>query len=442
MDEGDLTKSIDRRTVLAAGAGAVGLAFASVEPGAAAAGAAFPKGFLWGAATSSHQIEGNNTASDIWLVEHVKSPLFREPSGDACNSLELWPTDLDLVRNLGLNTYRFSLEWARIEPEPGLFSVAMLDHYKAMIEGCRQRGITPVVTFNHNTAPRWFAARGGWAEPDSPELFARFCDRAARHLASGIAYAVTLNEPGNGLKILFPPFLDWVRSGNAAAGAAIGAPRFRIAVTAEAAEVEIVQARLLAAHKAARAAIKAARGDLPVGFSLALPDDQAVGPNSVLDTKRKFYYGAWLEAAKSDDFLGVQNYDRELWDDKGAAPPPPGAQLNSLKREIYPPSLANAVRYAHQQTGVPIMVTEHGLLTDDDTQRSRFISASLAELHKVIAEGVPLVGYVHWSLMDNFEWFLGYGAKYGLCSVDRATFARRPKPSAGVLSAIARRNAV
>ena len=131
-----------------------------------------------------------------------------------------------------------------------------------------------------------------------------------------------------------------------------------------------------------------------------------------------------------------------LWDDKGVAPPPAGAKLNMVKREIYPPSLANAVRYAHAATGVPILVTEHGMITNVDADRARFIPAALIELQKVIAEGVPLKGYIHWSLMDNFEWFLGYAAKYGLCSVDRATFARTPKPSAGVLGAIARRNAV
>lgn len=437
--------TMDRRTLLAAaGASAAAMALRPAGASGAVSRGNFPSGFLWGAATSAHQTEGNNIASDAWLVEHVKPTIFAEPSGDACNSFELWPADLDLVRNLGLNSYRFSLEWARIEPEPGLFSVAMLDHYKAVIEGCHQRGITPVVTFHHATSPRWLAARGGWADPDSPQFFARFCDRAARHLAPGIAYAVTINEPANSvsLKDMYPFFLALVDKANAAAGRACGSSDFRLTVMPEAAEVEIAQTHLLAAHKAGRAAIKAARGDLPVGFSLALPDDEAVGANSVRDAKRALYYGAWLEAARSDDFMGVQNYDRVRWDDKGVAPPPPGAELNILKREIYPPSLANAVRFAHASTGVPILVTEHGLVTDDDRMRARLIAASLAELHKVFAEGIPLKGYFHWSLMDNFEWFQGYALKYGLCSVDRATFRRTPKPSAAVLAAIARRNAV
>lgn len=435
--------TLDRRTLLAAGAGA------ATVMAAGAAGArtrpAFPKGFLWGAATAGHQVEGNNVNSDVWLVEHVKPTLFAEPSGDADNSFELWPSDLDLARGLGLNAYRFSLEWSRIEPEPGLFSIAMLDHYKAMIEGCRTRGLTPVVTFNHFTVPRWFAAQGGWTSPQSPELFARFCDRAARHLATGIGYATTLNEPNTPalLKEVFPPqFLGAVRGMNAAAGKACGSDNFKNAMIPDVADADVLQANLIAAHKAGRAAIKAARGDLPVGVSLAVTDDQAEGPSSVRDAKRALFYGPWMEAAKGDDFLGVQNYARARWGAKGNLGAPPGAQLNGMGQEIYAPSLAGAVRYAHAATGLPILVTEHGLSTPDDTLRAAFIPAALAELHKVMAEGVPVKGYVHWSLLDNFEWIFGYKQHFGLCSVDRTTFRRTPKPSAQVLGAIARRNAV
>ena len=149
---------LDRRTFVAAAA-SLG---AMPALGAAPARKQFPAGFLWGAATAGHQVEGNNVNSDVWAVEHVRPTAYAEPSGDAANSLALWPADLDLVRRMGLNSYRFSLEWARIEPEPGQFSIAMLDHYQAMIEGCRARGLTAIVSFNHFVTPRWFAARGGW----------------------------------------------------------------------------------------------------------------------------------------------------------------------------------------------------------------------------------------------------------------------------------------
>ena len=261
----------DRRSLLV-GAGA-GAALAAL-PGAVRATVAarnFPKGFLWGAATAGHQIEGNNVSSDMWLLETVKPTTFAEPSGDACNSFELWPKDLDLVRDIGLNAYRFSLEWARIEPEPGLFSIAMLDHYKAVIAGCRARGITPVVTFCHYTTPRWFAARGAWTQADSPQLFARFAERAARHLAADIGYATTFNEPNsfNMFAGLFPPqFWAAQEAMNAAAARAVGSDHFRNAMFPSDAEAPLVQSQLIAAHKLARTAMKAARDDLPVGVSV------------------------------------------------------------------------------------------------------------------------------------------------------------------------------
>lgn len=177
-------------------------------------------------------------------------------------------------------------------------------------------------------------------------------------------------------------------------------------------------------------------------MSLAIRDDQAVGPNSLRDAKREAFYGDWLEAAKADDFLGVQNYGRALWSDKGEVPPPGATGSAGYATEFYPLSLASAVSYAHDVTGVPILVTEHGVGTDDDTVRARLIPAAVAELHKIVARGVPVKGYLHWSLMDNFEWTSGFKSKFGLCSVDRTTFKRTPKPSAAVYGAIAKRNSV
>ena len=298
----------------------------------------FPSGFLWGAATAGHQIEGNNVNSDMWLLENVKPTTFSEPSADADNSFQLWPEDLNLVRDIGLNSYRFSLEWARIEPEPDLFSVAMLDHYKAMIEGCRSRGIIPVVTFNHYTTPRWFAARGAWTKPDAVDLFARFCDRVARHCAGSIGYAMTFNEPNsfNMFAGIFPPKFDAAqRAMNAAAAHASGSDTFVNPLFPEPAVAPLVQSTLISAHKAGRAAIKAARSDLPVGVSLAIVDDQAQGAHSVRDAERKAFYGDWLEVAKGDDFLGVQNYGRTIWNDQGRV----NSDQGGYTHEFYPLSL-------------------------------------------------------------------------------------------------------
>jgi beta-glucosidase len=222
----------------------------------------------------------------------------------------------------------------------------------------------------------------------------------------------------------------------------MGTPKFTALNAANLDDLDAMQANLVLAHKAAKAAIKAVRGDLPVGLSLSMFDDQAIGRNSLRDAKRRELYGNWLETARADDFLGVQNYERNMWSDKGKLPPPKGAPLNYSGAEVYAPSLAGAVRYAHQASGVPIFVTEHGVGAADDSIRARFIPAALAELQKTMASGVPVMGYCHWSLIDNFEWIFGYRPKFGLHSVDPTTFARIPKPSAAVYGAIARANAI
>lgn len=433
--------NISRRQVVA-GAGAL----AATPALATAKGLAFPKGFLWGAATAGHQVEGNNVNADTWLLENIRPTIYGERSGDALNSFELWPQDLDLARQIGLNSYRFSLEWARIEPDPGRFSIAMLDHYKRMIEGCRARGLTPVVTFNHFTTPRWFAERGGWTNPEAPDLFARFCDRAGRHLAPGIGYATTLNEPNlpRIFRLTLPSaLLERRRLMLAEAARVTGAAKFVAGNAVNVEDLEIFTETLIRGHKAGRAAIKAARTDLPVGVSLAMIDDQAgPGGEARRDSVRADLYGAWLEAARGDDFVGVQNYERTVWGPDGKLPVPAGVPLNGFMGEVYPGSLAGAVRYAHQVSGVPILITEHGIVTKDDTIRARFIPAALRELHQAIGDGVPVKGYIHWSLVDNFEWSLGFWPNFGLAQVDRTTFKRTAKPSAAVLGAIARRNAL
>jgi beta-glucosidase len=432
-----------------AAAGAGGLLPGATARAAGAPGPRFPKGFLWGAATAAYQVEGNNVNSDVWAMEHARPTVYAEPSGDAANSFALWPTDLNLVKGLGLNSYRFSLEWARIEPARGEFSIAMLEHYEAMIAGCRARGLAPVVTFNHFTTPVWFAAAGGWSNPEAPSLFARYCERAARHLAHGIAYATTLNEPNlSGVLDLVlpgdigPRLIGADRAMQEAAAREHGVARFLPGNPLYVADPQVVQQHLLAGHKAGRDAIKAVRPDLPVGVSLAIIDDQAAGEGSLRDAMRDKLYRPWLEAARGDDFVGVQNYERTVWDDKGRLPPPAGAETNDAGAEVYPASLADVVRYAHEATRVPVMVTEHGVNAADDRKRARLIPASLKELKRAIDDGVPVLGYMHWSLIDNYEWVFGYGPKFGLCTLDRKTFKRTPKPSAAVLGAIARRNAL
>ena len=402
----------------------------------------FATGFLWGVAGAGHQIEGDNANSDTWFAETMTPSVFKERSGAACNSYVMWREDLDLVSAMGLGAYRFSVEWARVEPDEGQFDAEALAHYAAIVAECGKRGLAAVLTFNHFTAPHWFACKGGWLDAGSAALFARYCDRVMATMGDGIAYAVTLNEPN------LPKLLGWVglpkfvvdleRATLEAATVAAGVARYRLANVVVPEDMPAMQAGLVAAHLAGKVAIKARRPDLPVGLSIAIVDDQVFGADASLrDRKRAEVYGPWLALAREDDFVGVQNYERVYYDGKAQVGADGGEPPHGLYMNTDAQSLAECVRYAHAETGRPVYVTEHGMATEDDTRRAAFITDSLQHLAAV---EVPVIGYCHWSLLDNFEWIFGYGPKLGLHAVDRVTFARTAKPSAGVLAAIARAN--
>ncbi|HWS57954.1 MAG TPA: family 1 glycosylhydrolase [Actinotalea sp.] len=407
----------------------------------------FPDGFLWGVATAGHQSEGDNRTSDTWFLENLSPTIFAEPSGRACNSWELWELDLDLARDLGLTAFRFSVEWARVEPEQGVRDEDALAHYEAVVDGCLARGLAPVVTFSHFTAPHWFARRGAWLDPRSAELFANHCGVVMDRFGDRIAVAVTLNEPNLPQMLassgLPPHIVALERATLEAAGTAAGVPRYRSGNVMLPEDFAGMQDGMTRAHRAARAAIKSRRADLPVGLSIAISDDLAApGGETVRDRKRAEVYDHWLHVAREDDYIGVQNYEQLVYGPGGQLPPAAGARLNEMGSAVAPDSLGGAVRYAHRVSGRPVLVTEHGIGADDDALRAEFIAPSLAGLLDVVDEGVPVLGYCHWTLLDNFEWISGFSKHFGLFSVDRATFARTPKPSAAVYGAIARAGAV
>jgi beta-glucosidase len=443
-------KSISRRELLqgASAAGIVGVlgnnSFAQ-SAGAAAAdkSKAFPANFLWGCATAGHQVEGNNTNSDLWAIEHLPESMFKEPSGDACDHYHLYPEDIRMLADLGFNTYRFSLEWSRIEPEEGFFSRAELEHYRRMLSTCRGQGLKTMLTYSHFSIPLWFAKKGGWEFAGAPDLFARFCGKVTNHMGDLIDYASTFNEPD------IPQLLKWFDMGGvnptemfqtnlAKVRKQLNAPEFADMFLGDGKKV---RDGLIASHYKGAAAMKASRPNLPVGFNLAMLDDQAAPTDSHVEEKRAEVYGPWLEVAKKCDYLGVQMYSRALVGKKDL-PPAKGVEVTQVGWEFYPECVEHVVRYAAKQTGVPIIVTENGIATNDDTRRIEYIQRALAGLKRAIDDGVDVRGYIAWSLMDNFEWMSGFEPKFGIVAVDLTTQKRTIKPSAAVLGNIARKNSL
>ncbi len=406
----------------------------------------FPEGFLWGVATAAHQVEGNNTNSDLWLLEHVPGTIFAEPSGDAVDHYHRYADDIALIASLGFTSYRFSLEWARIEPAPGEFSVAELNHYRRVLEACHAHGLTPIVTYHHFTSPRWLLAAGGWEDAGTPALFARYCEVVTRHLGDLIGVACTLNEPnlGNLLKemgltgepaearVHIPVWAN--------AGKALGIPAEKVApfqFLATEAGYEIK----LAAHRAGRDAIQAVRPDLMVGWTLANSDIQAApGGEAKAEQVRRDVNLRFLEASRGDDFVGIQTYGRHVFGADGPVEPAPGVPVNALGEEIYPQGLEATIREAAAVAGIPVWVTENGLATDDDELRLAYLETAVAGVASCLADGLDVRGYTCWTAFDNYEWIFGYRPKFGLIAVDRTTQVRTPKPSASWLGEVARTN--
>jgi beta-glucosidase len=400
-----------------------------------------PEGFLWGTAISAHQSEGNNVKSDAWLCENVAHSLYREPSRDACDSYNRYAEDIAIAADLGFNCHRFGIEWARIEPEPGLFSMAELDRYRRALEACHARGLAPMVTFNHFTVPIWFAAGGGFEAADSADLFARFAEKATERLGDLLSYASTFNEANIQRLVVAMRRADPERARLAIGGMladcakACGSERFSSLLFAP---VETTETNLIAAHRQATAAMKAGPGDFPVGLTLTMQDIQGVGDGHRAEEVIDGLYGPWLEVAREADFIGVQTYTRQRIGSEGPMKLPQGVERTAAGYEFYPQALGGTIRFAHERIGRPIFVTESGIATDDDARRIAYIDAALAEVRKCLDDGIEVRSFLYWSLLDNFEWTRGYGEHFGLVAVDLETFERTPKPSAHHLGAVAR----
>lgn len=385
---------------------------------------AFPDNFVWGTATAAHQVEGGNWNNDWWAWEHNPASPCVEPSGDACDHYHRYKDDIRLLADLGFNAYRFSVEWSRVEPEEGTTSRAALEHYRRVCGFCHDHGLTPIVTLHHFTTPRWVAHHGGWCDPTTVGRFGHYAEIVAGHLGDLVGWWCTINEPNVVSMLgynagLFPP------------------GRHDPAMRREVDEV------FIEAHHRAVEALRAGPGTAPVGLTLSMSEYVAVGGGEEhLARKRGRREDIYLEAARGDDFIGVQTYSRARIGPDGDLGPEPGVETTQMGYEFWPQALETTIRRAAEVAGVPVLVTENGIGTHDDRRRIAYTSTALEGVARCIADGVDVRGYVHWSLLDNFEWVLGYEPTFGLVAVDRDSQERTPKPSASWLGGIAHANAI
>ncbi|WP_145787622.1 glycoside hydrolase family 1 protein [Kitasatospora atroaurantiaca] len=378
--------------------------------------------FLFGASTSAHQTEGGNTNSDWWQLEHGDGPV-KEPSGDAADSYHRWHVDMDLLAELGFTDYRFSIEWARIEPAPGRFSRAAIAHYRRMVEGALERGLRPMVTLHHFTVPRWFAEQGGWTADAAVDRFARYVAATAPVIDSGVRHVCTINGP------------NLVAALGGATGPGTGMPP-PAALPVPCRKLTDV---LIQAHRRAVAVIKDISPEIRTGWSVANQVHQALpGAEDVTAAYRYPLEDVFLQAARDDDWVGVQAHTRTLVGPDGPLPAPREAERTLSGWEYYPAALGHALRHTARVVGdVPLIVTENGVSTADDTRRIDYTTQALQDLAAAIADGLDIRGYFHRSALDAYEWG-SYRPTFGLIAVDLETFLRAPRPSARWLGRIAR----
>lgn len=396
----------------------------------------FPNGFLWGASTAAHQIEGNNTNSDFWANEGRVPGMER--SADACDSYHRYREDMTLLAEVGCTAYRFSVEWARIEPVEGLISNAELAHYRRMIDTAFELGLAPVVTLQHFTHPQWFAEAGGWLNPDAVDRFERYV-RAVVPILDGVEWVVTMNEPN---------MLAMMAAMARAMAERMAGPNAeqwqsptvddRPRQVLPAPDIEIGE-RLVHAHHAARAVLRGATS-AKVGWTVANRAFEArPGAEDTMAELQWVWEDLYLAGSEGDDFVGVQSYSAQWVGPDGIEPYPPHPDNTLVGTAYRPDALGMAVRHTHAVTGLPILVTENGIATDDDARRIAYTTGALEGLAAAMDDGADVRGYLHWSLLDNYEWG-HWRPTFGLVAVDRTTFVRTPKPSLAWLGEVARRN--
>ncbi|HEY9842002.1 MAG TPA: glycoside hydrolase family 1 protein [Candidatus Obscuribacterales bacterium] len=399
----------------------------------------FPDGFLWGTATAAYQVEGG--ISNNWSAAGVDA-------GQAVDHYTRYEADFDQARKLGTNAYRMSIEWARIEPERGKYDQGVIAHYRQMLKALRQRGIAPMVTVFHFTLPVWFDQKGGFTRQENIPDFIRFVSYVAREFKDEVEWWNTVNEP---LVYSFKSFDEgswppYKKDRNLA---------LRVA------------RNLMIAHGKAYRAIHAEDPIAWVGYAhntTLLQPNWPLNPLDQLMTNVQSYLfneAFWDAIQKGEmdfrapgidpvqiaydrdlkgsmDFIGINYYTRYLVTASGAPITRPGVPVSDLNWEIYPEGMLQVLRMANrhaQAMKIPIIITENGIADAGDQQRPKYLVDHLSQIWQAVHEGIPVMGYFHWTLMDNFEWADGYKARFGLMDNER-----KWRPSAYLYQKIATAN--
>lgn len=407
----------------------------------------FPAGFLWGGATSAHQVEGWNTNNHWWAWEHEGGHIHDgTTSGAACDHWRRYDDDFRLAASLGHTAQRFSIEWSRVEPREGVFDEAVWDHYRRMCDSCRRHGMVPTVTLHHFTNPIWAQRQGGWESPRIVDWLARLAERAGRALGDRVAIWWTINEP------MVAPLICYILG--------MHPPALR-----DPARALVVAKHTLVAHGRMYRALKDVVGSVPVGvvhnmplFAPFDPDDPAHRAEAAqhdhfanqwyLDGLATGRIGAPMGAdeeepglAGSFDVVGLNYYLRVLVG--GSLDPAMVSRrrgdasgfVDEMGWEVHPAGFGAQLRRIGG-LGKPVYVTENGHATLDEESRVRYLRTHLGVVESAIADGVDVRGYFWWSLLDNFEWAEGWTRHFGLIGMEPGTLERRPRPAAQYLAKV------
>lgn len=383
----------------------------------------FPENFLWGASTSSYQIEGNNSNSDWWKWEQLGKT--KEKSGQACDYWNRYSKDHELLEELGAGGFRLSLEWSRVEPEEGKFSCDAIARYREMLEDLRRRNIKAVVTFWHWTSPIWFQKKYGLHKKESVEIFSRYGKKIVDELGDLIDIAVVLNEP------MMPLVFGYLNGKFPPGSRNI---------------FKYLQAflNLSAAYKIIYKYSKQKFPRVPAGITQLynfFEPKNSCNPVSRLSVylAKKFWNNSFLKRIRNHmDYIGLDYYfhNRINYFFRNNE----NKKITDMGWEIYPSGIYHVLLELKEKYNLPIYILENGLADAKDKYRTEFIKDHLRYVLQAMEKGADVRGYFHWSLLDNFEWLHGYGPRFGLVEVYFETLERKPRGSFYAYKDIIKRN--